>query len=53
MSVVAVAFTAPQGDIWQLLAGITPFAMALMQSFLQLDSEVTSEPTFLHPSRLT
>ena len=50
MSGVTMPFTAPQGEMWQLSAGITLFAMALMQSSLQLDSASPGNHLFLHPS---
>ncbi len=50
MSGATIPVTAPQEEMWQLSASITPFAMALMQSFLQLDSESPGNQLFLHPS---
>ncbi len=49
MSGVTMPFTAPQGEIWQL-SGITPFAMALMQSLLRLDSTSPGNQLFVHQS---
>ncbi len=50
MSGVTMPFTAPQRKMWQLSAGITLFAMALMQSLLQLDTESPRDQLFLQPS---
>jgi hypothetical protein len=50
MSGVTMPFTAPQGEMWQLSAGITLFAMALMDCLLQLDSPSPGNHLFLQPT---
>jgi hypothetical protein len=41
MSGATMPFTAPQGEMWQLLAAITPFAMATTLSSLSARQRIT------------
>jgi hypothetical protein len=49
MSGVTMLVSACEWEMWQLSAGISPFAMSLMQSF-QLDSELPGNQLLLHPA---